>query len=60
METLDEKEEERKWPQKKKSTIGNNIVLLRMLEQPVLQQSGSNAGENIGAGQQVNCNLHVF
>ena len=24
-------------------------VLLRMLEQPVLQQLGSNAGENIGA-----------
>ena len=45
LETLDEKEEERRWPQKKKSTIGNNTVLLRMLKQPMLQQSGSNAGE---------------
>ena len=36
VETLDEQEEERRWPQKKKSTIGNNAVLLRMLEQPVL------------------------
>ena len=34
-------------------------VMLRMLEQPVLQQSGSNAGENIGAGQQLNHDLHV-
>ena len=34
-------------------------VLLRMLEQPMLQQSGRNTGENIGAGQQLNYNLHV-
>ena len=34
-------------------------ILLRMLEQPVLQQSRSNAGENIGAGQQLNHDLHV-
>ena len=27
-------------------------VLFRMLEQAVLQQFGSNAGENLGAGQQ--------
>ena len=52
MKSLDEKEEERRWPQKKKSTIGNNTVLLRMLEQLVLQQSGSNTGENLGACQQ--------
>ena len=31
----------------------------RMLEQPMLQQSGRNAGENIGAGQQLNHDLHV-
>ena len=35
-------------------------VLLQMLEQPVLQKSGSNPGENIGTGQQLNHNLHVF
>ena len=52
METLDEKEEEIIWPQKKKNTIGNNTVLLRILKQPVLQQSGSNAGEKLGTGQQ--------
>ena len=36
VQTSDEQEDERRWPQKKKSTIGNNAVLLRLLEQPVL------------------------
>ena len=50
------KEDDRK---RRKAQLEMTQVLWRMLEQPMLQQSRRNAGENIGAGQQLNYNLHV-
>ena len=44
---------------RRKAQLEITQVLLRMLEQPMLQQSGRNAGENIGTGQQLNYDLHV-
>ena len=50
------KEEDHK---RRKAQLEITQVLLRMLEPPMLQESGRNAGENIGAGQQLNYHLHV-